>query len=345
MKALVLHGIRDLRVEDWPEPEPGPGQVKVGVRAVGICGSDVHYYKHGRIGNQVVERPQIVGHEGAGEVLEVGPGVEGLEVGRRVAVEPSRYCGECEWCLADKPNVCPAVEFRSTPPCDGLVCEAVILQPQQCVPIPDSMTFEEAAMLEPLQVTVHAANVIGPGPGETVTVVGAGTIGLGCLAMARLAGAKRIIVTDRLDYRLAFAKARGADDVVNAETTDPVEAVMALTDGRGTDVVFECTNSAAGAPQAYDVAAVCGRVGMVGIPEEDQIVLDAHDYRRKELCVRYVRRSRHAAERAISLVASGDVDVASWITHRVGLEEAPKTFEMVADYADGVLKAMVVPGE
>jgi len=345
MKALVLHGSRDLRVEDLPEPEVGPGQVKVGVRAVGICGSDVHYFKHGRIGNQVVEKPQIAGHEGAGEIVEVGPGVEGLEVGLRVAVEPSRTCGQCEWCLADKPNVCPAVEFRSTPPLDGLMCEAVVLEPQQCVPIPDQMTFEEAAMLEPLQVTVHAANVIGVGRGETVTVVGAGTIGLGCIQMARIAGAERIIVTDRLDYRLALARQHGADEVVNVETDDPVEAVMRLTDGRGTDVVFECTNSAAGAPQAYDVATVCGRVALVGIPEEDQIVLDAHEYRRKELTVRYVRRSRHAAERAIALVTGGQLDVATWITHRVGLEDAPKAFETVAAYADGVLKAMVVPGE
>jgi len=345
MKALVLHGIRDLRVQDLPEPQAGPGQVKVAVRAVGICGSDVHYYKQGRIGNQVVEKPQIAGHEGAGEVVELGPGVEGLEAGQRVAIEPSRYCGECEWCRADKPNVCPVVEFRSTPPYDGLMCEWVVLDPQQCIPIPNAMTFEEAALLEPLQVAVHAANRIGVRAGETVTVVGAGTIGLGCMAMARVAGAGQIIVTDRLDYRLALAKQRGADEVVNVAADDPVEAVMRLTGGRGTDVVFECTNRAAGAPQAYDAASICGRVALVGIPEEDQIVLDAHEYRRKELTVQYVRRSRHAADRAIALVTSGELDVAGWVTHRVGLEDAPKAFEMVADYADGVLKAVVVPGE
>ena len=345
MKALVLHGIRDLRVDDLPEPEPGPGQVKVRVRTVGICGSDVHYYKHGRIGNQVVEAPLVVGHEGAGEIAELGPGVEGLQVGRRVAVEPARWCGTCEWCAADKPNVCPVVEFRSTPPCDGLMCESVILEPRQCVSIPDSMTFEEAALLEPLQVAVHATNLIGLRRGETVTVVGAGTIGLACMETARVAGAERIIVTDRLDYRLEFAKQRGAGAVVNAETDDPVETVMRLTDGRGTDVVFECSNRAAGARQACDVATVCGRVCLVGIPEEDEIVLDAHEYRRKELSVQYVRRSRHAAEQAIRLVTTGQLDVASWVTHRVGLEGAPRAFEMVADYADGVLKAMVVPGE
>ncbi len=345
MKALVLHGIRDLRVHDLPEPEPGPGQVKVRVRAVGVCGSDIHYYKHGRIGDQVVEKPLIVGHEAAGEVVELGPGVEGPAVGRRIAVEPARWCGRCEWCIGGKPNACPAVEFRSTPPCDGLMCEVAVLEQSQCIPIPDTMTLEEAAMLEPLQVAVHATNLIGIRPGETVTVVGAGPIGLGCMDMARIAGAERVIVTDRLDYRLEFAKNRGADDVVNVEKDDPVEAIMRLTDGRGTDVVFECTNRAAGARQAYDVAAICGRVCLVGIPEEDEIVLGAHDARRKELSVQYVRRSRHAAKQAMTLLTSGRLDVASWITHRVGLDDAPKAFEMAAEYADGVLKAMIVPSE
>jgi threonine dehydrogenase-like Zn-dependent dehydrogenase len=180
-------------------------------------------------------------------------------------------------------------------------------------------------------------------PGETVAVVGAGAIGLGCMEMARVAGAGRTIVTDRLDYRLALAKRLGADETVSVKKGDPVAAVKKLSDGRGADLVFECTNKAAGAPQAYEIAATGGRVCLVGIPEEDQIVLDAHNARRKELSVQYVRRSRHAARQAIGLVAAGRLDVASWVTHEFPLEEAPKAFDLVEHYADGVLKAVVHP--
>jgi len=195
-------------------------------------------------------------------------------------------------------------------------------------------------MLEPLQVSVHAANLMGTVPGETAAVVGAGCIGLGCMEMAKVSGAARIIVTDKLGYRLDLARQRGATDTVNVSEEDPAEAVRRLTDGRGADVVFECSNRAAGAAQAYDAAAIGGRVCLVGIPEEDEIILDAHDPRRKELRIQYVHRSRDAAQQA-----TGQVDVASWITHRVGLADARQVFETVADYADGVLKAVVLPND
>jgi L-iditol 2-dehydrogenase len=343
MKALVLHGIGDLRVDNLPKPTPGPGQVLVRVRAVGLCGSDVHYYTHGRIGEQVVTKPMIVGHEGAGEVAALGPGVRGLKVGQRLALEPANPCGHCEWCNTGKPNLCPTVKFCSTPPYDGLMCEYAVLAAHQCVPIPDAMTLDEAAMLEPLQVGVHATNLMQVRAAETVAVVGCGSIGLGCMEMARLCGAGRLIVTDKLDYRLKLARKLGADDTVNIEKADPVKAVMAMTGGRGADLVFECTNRAAGAPQAYDLAGIGGRLCLVGIPEEDTITIDTHRPRRKELRVQYIRRSRHAAGQAITLVSSGRLDVKSWISHRVPLAEAKSAFDMVAHYADGVLKAVILP--
>ena len=343
MKALVLHGVGDLRVEDVPEPEAGAGQVKVRIQAVGVCGSDVHYYTHGRIGDQVVEKPIIIGHEGAGEIVACGEGVEDLAVGQRVAIEPALSCGTCEWCLTGKPNICPNVRFCSTPPIDGLMSELAVLAAHQCVPIPDALSFEEAAMLEPLQVSVHAANLIGTVPGETAAIVGAGCIGLGCMEMAKVGGAARIIVTDKLDYRLDLARRLGADETVNVSEEDPAEAVGRLTDGRGADLVFECTNRCAGAPQAYELAAIGGRVCLVGIPEEDEVTLDAHHPRRKELRVQYVRRSRHAARQAITLVTTGRLDVASWVTHRVGLDDAAGAFDTIAEYGDGVLKAVVLP--
>ena len=343
MKALVLHGIRDLRVDDLPEQEPGPGRLKVRIRAVGVCGSDIHYYKHGRIGKQVVEKPIIAGHEAAGEIVQLGPGVEGLEVGQRLAVDPAHPCGTCDWCATGRPNLCPEVRFRSTPPYDGLMCEFAVVERHQCIPIPDGMTWEETAMLEPLQVAVHATNLACVKPNETVAVVGCGSIGLGCMEMARVAGAGRLLVTDRLDYRLKLARTLGADEIINIDKKNPEEEVRRLTGGRGADLVYECTNRAAGAPQAWSLAAIGGRVIMVGIPEEDEIAIDAHEPRCKELQVQYVHRSRHAARQAIDLVASRRIDVATWVTHRVPLARAKKAFDMVADYADGVLKAVILP--
>jgi L-iditol 2-dehydrogenase len=343
MKALVLHGVRDLRVEERPKPEPGPGQALVRIRSVGVCGSDVHYYTHMRIGDQVVTRPMIPGHEAAGEVAALGPGVEGVATGDRIAIEPARSCGRCEFCRTGRPNICPQVVFRSTPPNDGLMCEFAAIEAAQGLPVPDAISFDEAAMLEPLQVAVHAANLSGLVPGETVAVIGCGAIGLGCLEMARAGGAGRILATDRFDYRLALARKLGADETIHAERADPVKTLKHLTAGRGADLVFECTNRAAGAPQAYDAAAIGGRVILVGIPEEDTITLDAHEYRRKELRVQYVRRSRHAARAAIALLAAGRLQVKPWVTHTFALKDAAKAFEMVDKYADGVLKAVVRP--
>jgi L-iditol 2-dehydrogenase len=270
-------------------------------------------------------------------------GVTDLAVGQRIAIEPANPCGHCEYCLTGRQNLCQAVIFCATPPYDGLMCEFAVVERHQCLPIPDAMSFDEAAMLEPLQVGVHASNLARVRPGETVAVVGVGCIGLGCMQMARLCGAGRIIVTDVLDYRLTLARKLGADETIHVGAADPAKAIAELTGGRGADLVFECTNRAAGAPQAYDLAAIGGRVCLVGIPEEDEIVLNTHRPRRKELKVQYIRRSRHAARQAISLVAGHRLDVRSWVTHRVPLADAVSAFEMVAEYKDKVLKAVILP--
>jgi L-iditol 2-dehydrogenase len=343
MKALVLHKKRDLRVEDRPKPAPGPGQVLVRVRAVGLCGSDVHYYTHGRIGQQILRAPMIVGHEGAGEVAALGPDVEGLKIGQRLTLEPALPCGRCEFCFTGRQNLCPNVKFCSTPPNDGLMCEYAVLAAHQCIPIPDAMSWDEAAMLEPLQVGVHANNLVRVRPGDTIAVVGAGCIGLGCMQVAKASGASRIIVTDKLDYRLKLARKLGATDTINVDKKDPLEEVTRMTGGRLADVAFECTNRGPGAPQAWSLAGIGGRVVMVGIPEEDEIVLDSHQPRRKELLVQYVRRSRHGMAQAIDLVTSKRLDVASWVTHRVPLAKAKKAFDMVEEYSGGVLKAVILP--
>lgn len=341
MKAAVLHAKRDMRVESRPEPKPAAGQVAVRVRAVGVCGSDVHYYKEMQIGDQVIRKPQPVGHEFAGEVAEIGPGVTNVRVGQRVAIEPGRPCHECRQCREGRPNCCPNVVFYGTPPVEGSLQELVLADAEQCIAIPDEMSFAEAAMLEPLQVGVHAYNLVHCRPGDWVAIVGAGSIGLSCLAMAHAAGATRIIVTDKLDYRLDIARKLGATHTVNVARHDPLEAVLKVTDGLGADVVYEATNSAEGLDQALSLAVIAGRVAAIGIPPVDEVMFSTHHPRRKQLCVQWIRRSAHTIRQALELVAAGKVDVKPWITHRFPLDKVTEAFELVDGYKDGVLKAVI----
>jgi L-iditol 2-dehydrogenase len=226
---------------------------------------------------------------------------------------------------------------------DGLMCEYAVLEASQCLPVPDSLSLAEAAMLEPFQVSVHAANLVGMRPGETVAVVGAGAIGLGCLQVARAGGAARVIVTDRLGYRLKIAKRMGADATIHVEKEAPAEAMNRLTDGHGADLVFECTNRAAGVVQAIQVAAIGARVACTGIAEEDTIPVDPHEARRKELSLVFTRRSRGTLRQALALVASGRADIASFVTHRFNLEHAAEGFELMEKYEDGIIKALIEP--
>jgi len=321
VKAALLYAKRDMRIEERPKPKPQGTQVLIRVRAVGVCGSDVHYYNEMCIGDQVIRKPQPVGHEFAGEAAEVGPQVRHVKVGQRLAIEPGLNCGKCRQCREGRPNCCPNVIFYGTPPVEGTLQEFVLAEEEQCLPIPDSMSFIEAAMLEPFQVGVHVHNLVPCRPGDAAAIIGAGPIGLACLAMVRAAGASRIIVTEKLDYRLKAALALGATDAVNVTREDPQAAVKRLTDGLGADIA--------------------GRVAAVGIPPVDELTLPASAPRRKQLTVQFVRRSANTIRQAMHLVASGQVDLKKWVTHRFPLERAVEAFELVGAYRDGVIKAVI----
>ena len=343
MRAAVLYGKGDLRIEERPVPAVGPGEVLVRVRSVGVCGSDVHYYTEGRIGEIVLEEPTVMGHEAAGEVAAVGEGVEGLAVGDRVALEPGLTCGRCEWCLSGRYNVCPRVEHLGTPPTDG-VCQTWFATPaRRCYRFPEAISFDEGAMLEPLSVGLHAVHLAPPRPGDTVVVLGTGPIGLMTLAVARSAGAGRIIAADLIEGRLDFARRLGATDTIDAGKVDVVEAVMDLTGGRGADVVYE----AAGVPetfqQALEAACRCATVAIIGIYAPGGSVLDLHGARRKELTIRMVRRFRFTYPRAIDLVRRGAVKAGELVTHHFDLEHTEEAFELVASRGNGVVRAVIHP--
>jgi L-iditol 2-dehydrogenase len=343
MRAARLHGIRDIRLENLPRSTPVPGEVLLKVASVGVCGSDVHYYLEGRIGSQVVTAPIIMGHEFSAWVADLGARVEGLDVRQLVAVEPAISCGDCEPCQHGHPNLCPNVRFCGTPPVDGVFAEYTVMPATNCFPLPQGFGPAEGAMLEPLGVAIHAVDLAHLRPGYTVAVLGAGPIGLLIAAVAKVAGASEIYMTEPLAYRRQFALDYVADAALNPyeDGTDVVAEIVRLTGGRGVDVAFEAAGASETPQQAAALARPGGKVIVAGIPADDTMTMNASTVRHKGLTIKLVRRMKHTCPRAIRLVQTGMVDVKSLVTHTFPLERIVEAFEMVAAYDDGVLRAVI----
>ena len=341
MKAMRLYAPRDLRLDGVPEPEPGPGEVLVRIRAVGVCGSDVHYYVDGHIGDTWAPYPFVLGHECAGEIAALGPGVEGPPSGTRVAVDPAIPCGECEVCLEGNPNCCPDVGFLSTPPVPGALSEWIVHPAHLCVPLPDALDFADGAMLEPLGVVVHALTLAKVRPGDTVAVLGAGPIGLLAVRLAQRSGASAVYLSEPIPARRALAAEMGASAVCDPGAVDPAGWLLERTRGRGVDVAIEAAWGGEAVGQAVRMARYAGRVVVVGIPRDDRVAFPANAARRKGLTILMSRRMKHTYPRAIVLVERGVIDVRTPITHRFPLERAAEAFELVASLQDGVVKAMI----
>lgn len=345
MRVSRLYGIRDLRLEEAPLPQPGAGEVLLKIASVGICGSDVHYYVEGAIGDQVVTAPIQMGHEFSAWVAGFGPGVEGLQLGALVAVEPAIPCGVCESCQHGHPNLCPKVRFCGTPPVDGVFAEYAVMPAENCFVLPEGFTAADGALLEPLGIAIHTVDLAHLKAGQTVAILGAGPIGLLTAAVARAAGAATVYMTEPNAERRAFALEHYADEVFDPTEEDVVRTILAATGGRGVDVAFE----AAGAPDTPDQAARVtrpgGKVVIVGIPVEDEMVMTASDVRRKGLTIKLVRRMKHTYPRAIRIVQTGMVDLAALATHRFALEDIVAAFELVAAREDGVLRAIIEVGK
>jgi L-iditol 2-dehydrogenase len=330
-----------MRLDEIPPPEPGPDEALIRVRAVGVCGSDVHYYADGRIGSDVPQFPFVLGHEFAGEIAALGPGVAGPPIGTRVAVDPAIPCGHCEVCLEGNPNCCPTVRFPSSPPKPGALCEWYAHPAHLCVPLPDSLDFVDGVMLEPLGVSIHALALARIRPGDTVAVLGAGPIGLLILQLALHANASVVYVSEPVAERRALATGFGASAVCDPGASDPAVWLLDETSGRGVDVVLEAAWGAEAVDQAVRMARYAGRVVLVGIPREDHVAFSANTARRKGLTLLMSRRMKHVYPRAIALVEHGLVDVRTLVTHRFPLEQAGEAFELVASLRDGVVKAII----
>jgi L-iditol 2-dehydrogenase len=336
-EAVFLHGARDVRVAPFNLREGRAGETLLEVAAVGICGSDLHYFKDGGIGSAKITGPFVPGHEFGGYLCDDVPEL-GLKRGALVAVDPNASCGHCEWCLAGHGNLCPHVEFIGAPPFDGAMAKQIWVPKSQIVALPETMGALEAAMLEPLGVAIHAVDLAKPRLLESVALLGAGPIGLLILQVLKVAGAGDVHVIEPLGHRRAAALRLGASDAF-ASLEDFVRG-----DGRtGSPLVVEATNSPLGFRDAVLAARIGGRVVLAGIPDGDVYTLPAADARRRGLKLKFVRRMGDDYPRAIRLVSSGRVDVKSVVTHRESLTMAPKLFEALAESRSGYVKALLYP--
>lgn len=315
MRAAVLHGVGDVRIEERPVPGAGPGEVVVRVSSVGVCGSDTHYYDHGRIGRFVVDSPLVLGHEAAGEVASLGPGVTSLAVGQRVSVEPGVPDLTCPQCLAGRYNLCPGMRFFATPPVDGALAEYVVVHAAFAHPVPDVLSDDAAALLEPLSVGLWACRKGGVTAGSRVLVTGAGPIGLVSVQAALASGATEVVVSDVNPERLALARDLGATDVVDARTADVAELP------RPPEVLLECSGHPAATTAAIRALDRAGRAVLVGMGG-DELSLPLSVVQERELQVTGTFRYAGTWPTSIALVAAGRVDLDRLVTGTYGLDGA-----------------------
>ncbi|MGW8374601.1 NAD(P)-dependent alcohol dehydrogenase [Streptomyces sp. ODS28] len=337
MGAAVLRAPGDLAVEERPVPRPGPGQVLVRVEAVGICGSDVHYYEHGALGEFVVRAPMVLGHEPGGTVVALGEGVRERHEGQRVSVEPGHPCGRCAQCRAGRYNLCPDVSFYATPPVDGALCGYVAVDADFAHPVPEALSTEDAALLEPLSVGVWACRKARIAPGARVLVTGAGPIGLVALQAARAFGASEVVVTDVAPQRLDLARELGATAVADVRER-PLGDL-----GYEPDVLLECSGAPSAVDQGIRAVGRAGRVVLVGMGGESLPVPVGH-VQTREIELTGTFRYANTWPTAIALAASGEVDLARLVSHRFGLGGAARAMTVASEDPDTV-KPLVRPQE
>jgi len=348
MKAAKLFGPRDMRIVDVPEPRaPGVGEALIQVGAVGVCGSDLHTYEDGRIGDTVVREPLVLGHEFAGTVVAVGDrdarnGLgEPLLPGQRVAVEPGLPCWHCDRCEQGHPNLCRHLGFMGLWPDDGALQERLVVPARNCFPLPDTLSMDAGALLEPLGVALHAIDLAKLRLAQPVAVLGCGPIGLLIMRLAKLAGAGTLFALDQFGWRLDAARRWGADETIDITAGDPVEQLRERTGGRGVPTVIEAAWAGDAVRQAVEMADLGGRVVLVGIPGDDSAYFKHSTARRKGLSLIMSRRMKHTYPRATRLATSGAFDLNQLVTHRFPLEQAGTAHALNAAYEDGVIKVMV----
>lgn len=311
------------------------------VNVVGVCGSDVHYYETGRIGSQVVEYPYIVGHECAATVEAVGSAVSSVKVGDEIVVDPAAWCDECDQCRMGRENTCRNLSFLGTPgQGPGCLSEYIVMPEKSCFATNGAITLEQGALCEPFAIGVYAVQRSGIQSGGKIGILGSGPIGLSCMAAAKAQGAETIYMTDKIEERLAVATRSGAVWTGNPDKESIVDSITGF-EPLGIDVVYECAGQPETIDEAVEILRPGGTIMLIGIPREDRVSFAIDKIRRKEITIINVRRQNDCTQKAIDLVASKKADVDFMVTHRFGMAQAKEAFDLVADYRDGVVKAMI----
>jgi len=341
-KAAVLTELKKFTIKDVPHPKPGPTQVVIQMKSTGICGSDVHYYAHGACGIFKVNGPIVLGHECAGVVAEVGSKVTNVKPGDRVALEPGIPCRYCNHCRTGNYNLCPDVQFLATPPYDGSLANFILHESDFCYKLPDHMSFEEGALLEPLSVGVYACERGQIHAGQTVLVQGAGPIGrVACLA-AKASGATTVIVSDIKNERLAVAKQCGADHVINSATeTNFTEAVKKALGGRLVDAAIDCSGAESAIRAAVYAIRSGGKLLLVGRGAGATLNFPLFEAADREIDIVGVFRYKNIYPKSLELVASGKINVKPLVTHRFTLDQVTEAFETAREGRGGAIKVTI----
>lgn len=343
MLIAELIAPREFRLTEGPIAPPGPGEVQVRTDAVGICGSDVHSYAEGGVGDTPCQFPMVLGHEPAGTVVATGLGVTGWAPGDRAALEPAIYCYHCEFCRTGRHNVCANIRFLSTPGDPGFFREFVNLPVASLLAIPASLSMELATVVEPLAVAVHSMKFAAIQAGETVAVFGAGPIGLLTVACLKASGAGRIWAVDPVAHRRDLARDMGADAVLDPNEIDAGRQIQADTGGRGVDCAIDCAAKEHTINWAIRVTRNAGRVLLTGIHSDAIVPFEVSPMRRKELAIFNVRRSNHDSHAALQMIVERAAFFAPLVTHTRPLEDIAAAFAMAENYTDGVGKLVITP--
>jgi len=340
-KAAYMVGLDKMEIRDVPVPTPGAGQVIVKLEYVGICGSDVHYFHDGRCGYYIVDGDFILGHEGAGTVVELGDGVSSLKLGDRVALEPGITCGQCEFCKSGKYNLCPDVQFLATPPVQGCYENYLAFPENMCFKLPDNMSTKAGALVEPLSVGLHAAATGNVSLGDSVVIFGSGCIGLVTLLACQARGASDITVVDVIDKRLAFAKELGASRVINSKDCNAIDEIMKITGGKGAAKVFDCS----GAPVCIQMTPFAvkngGTIVLVGMAPQPEINYNFAQIMAKEAEIKSVFRYRNVYPMAIDAISGGRIDVEKIVTHEFDFADIQQAFMENIHNKNQVVKAVI----
>lgn len=341
MKTAVMLGIGEMGFEERDIPQVKDDEVLVKLEYVGICGSDLHYYETGAIGDYVVEPPFVLGHEPGGTVVEVGKNVTHLKAGDRVALEPGKTCGHCEFCKTGRYNLCPDVVFFATPPVDGVFQEYVAHEADLCFKLPNNVSTLEGALIEPLAVGFHAAIQGDAHLGQKAVVMGAGCIGLVSMMALKARGVSEVYVVDIMEKRLQKALELGADGVINGAEENVEEKICQITDGRGVDLVIETAGTEITTRQAISIAKKGSNIVLVGYSKSGEMTLPMSLVLDKELTFKTVFRYRHIYPMAIEAVSQGKVNLKGIVTDIFDLDDAQKAMDYSVNNKADIVKAVI----